>query len=60
MRKALIIGENDLATMRPDLAEEWNFEKNGEIKPYDVTCGSNKKVWWICKHGCCLFQKDKS
>ena len=55
MRKALIIGENDLATMRPDLAEEWNFEKNGEIKPYDVTCGSNKKVWWICKHGCCLF-----
>ena len=42
---------NSLATLRPDLAEEWNWEKNGELTPSDVTCGSNKKVWWMCKYG---------
>lgn len=36
-----------LAEARPDLAKEWNYEKNGDLKPEDVSCGSNKKVWWI-------------
>ena len=35
-----------LAEARPDLAKEWNDEKNGDLKPEDVSCGSNKKVWW--------------
>ena len=35
-----------LADERPDLAKEWNYEKNGDLKPEDVSCGSNKKVWW--------------
>lgn len=35
-----------LAEARPDLAKEWNYEKNGDLKPKDVSCGSNKKVWW--------------
>ena len=35
-----------LAEARPDLAKEWNYEKNGGLKPEDVSCGSNKKVWW--------------
>ena len=35
-----------LAEARPDLAKEWNYEKNGGLKPDDVSCGSNKKVWW--------------
>ena len=35
-----------LAEARPDLAKEWNYEKNGDLKPEDVSCGSNKKVWW--------------
>lgn len=33
-----------LAEARPDLAKEWNYEKNGGLKPEDVSCGSNKKV----------------
>ena len=42
-------GFNDLATTRPDLMIEWNFEKNTTIKPTEITKGSGKKVWWICK-----------
>ena len=35
-----------LAEARPDLAAEWNYEKNGDLKPEDVSCGSKKKIWW--------------
>ena len=28
----VIRGKNDLATLRPDIAAEWNDEKNGELK----------------------------
>ena len=41
-------GFNDLATVRPDLAAQWHPEKNGDLKPADVTAGSAKRVWWIC------------
>lgn len=27
---------------------EWNYVKNGDVKPDDVSVGSGKKVWWIC------------
>lgn len=35
-----------LAEARPDLAKEWNYEKNGDLKPEDVSYGSKQKVWW--------------
>lgn len=44
--KAVWVGFNDLATLRPDLAAEWHPENNGDLKPTDFTVGSNKKVWW--------------
>lgn len=40
---------NCLATVRPDLTSEWHPTKNVTLTPYDVTCGSNKKVWWQCR-----------
>lgn len=40
---------NCLATTNPEIAEEWDYEKNGNLTPYDVTSGSKKKVWWRCK-----------
>ena len=43
--------ENCLAKVNPELAKEWHPTKNGDLTPFDVTCGSNKKVWWICKNG---------
>lgn len=39
-------GFNDLATTHPELCKEWNYKKNGTLKPEDVTAGSQKKVWW--------------
>ena len=36
-----------LAEARPDLAKEWNYEKNGDLRPEDMSYGSKKKVWWI-------------
>lgn len=47
-RGRAIPGINDLATLRPDIAAQWDYEKNGALKPEDVTVGSNKKVWWKC------------
>lgn len=49
--KKIIIGFNDLLTNCPEVAEEWNYEKNFDLKPTDVTVSSNKKVWWKCKYG---------
>ena len=44
-----IKGENDLATLRPDVAEYWNYEKNGDKKPENFKCSSGIRVWWKCK-----------
>ena len=41
-------GENDLASVRPDLLNEWDYEKNCDILPTDFTRNSNQKVWWKC------------
>lgn len=49
--KKLIIGENDLLSTNPEVAKEWNYKKNGDLKPNIVLPGSSKKVWWICGKG---------
>ena len=41
---------NSLEFKRPDLAMEWNFEKNKKLKPTEVTSGSERLVWWLCKN----------
>lgn len=40
--------KNTLQDKFPDIAAEWDYEKNGELKPDTVSYGSNHKVWWIC------------
>lgn len=37
-----------LATDFPEIASEWNHEKNGALRPEDVTRGSQRSVWWVC------------
>lgn len=44
-------GVNDLLTLNPKLAKEWDYEKNYPLRPEDVMPHSNKKVWWICPNG---------
>ena len=46
-----IKGENDLQTVNPTLAKEWNYEKNNGLPPTDVMPNSVKKVWWKCSKG---------
>ncbi len=49
--RKILIGYNDLQTVNPTLANEWNFEKNSDLKPENFTANSNKKVWWKCRKG---------
>ena len=46
--KKPINGLTDLLSLNPILAKEWNYEKNGGIKPSDFSTASGKKVWWKC------------
>ena len=46
----ILPGENDLASLNPELAKEWNYEKNGDLLPTMVGVHSTKKVWWKCKN----------
>ena len=47
--KEILIGYNDLKTIRPDLAEEWDYDLN-ERNPEEYTASSNKKANWVCKN----------
>ena len=49
--KKVLKGFNDLQTVNPALAKEWNYEKNNGLGPADVTPNSNKKAWWKCSKG---------
>ncbi|MDE6442762.1 MAG: hypothetical protein K2L12_08445, partial [Clostridia bacterium] len=46
--RRVLIGFNDFQTLCPELAKEWDYENNTELKPNQVVSGSNKKVSWIC------------
>ena len=37
-----------IETEFPELASEWDTEKNGILKPSMFTKGSDHKVWWKC------------
>lgn len=45
----IIIGENDLASQFPEIAKEWDYEYNGDLKPENIRMKSGKKVGWICE-----------
>jgi hypothetical protein len=38
-----------LAIKNPELIDEWHPTLNGSLTPYNVSYGSQKKVWWICR-----------
>ena len=40
-----------LAVCRPDLAAEWDYERNGNLTPNDISKSSSKRVWWVCPNG---------
>lgn len=51
VKKMLVPGFNDLATVRPDLVSLWDDDANGDMKPSDVLTGSFREVTWRCPKG---------
>lgn len=48
--KKSIVGENDFATLFPDIASQWDYEKN-IYSPTDYLPKSNQLIYWICENG---------
>ena len=42
--------QNNLLINFPEIAKEWDYEKN-EKQPEEYVHGSNERVWWKCKEG---------
>ena len=51
MPRRALSPEHNLAVKFPEVAAQWNYLKNGDLTPEDVTLGMKKKVWWICDKG---------
>lgn len=41
-------GENDLLSQNPELAKEWDYDRNGDLTPDKITVNNGKRVWWVC------------
>ena len=42
----MLVGVNVLATTDPEIANEWDYERNGNITPREVVRTSRKVYWW--------------
>jgi len=43
--------KKSFAETHPEVAKQWHPTKNADLSPFDITSGSNKKVWWKCPKG---------
>src|SRR5258708_3545091 len=43
-----VVKSNCLATIHPEIANQWHPTKNLPLLTTQVTAGSSKKVWWQC------------
>lgn len=48
--RKILKGCNDLATLFPKLAKEWDYNKNKK-DPSNYSKSAEDKVWWICPNG---------
>ena len=49
--KEIINQDGSLLDNYPQIAKEWNYTKNGDLKPENITSHSPRKVWWNCPNG---------
>ncbi|MCH5316307.1 MAG: zinc-ribbon domain-containing protein, partial [Eubacterium sp.] len=45
------MAEKKYVTDNAELMAEWNWERNTDVTPSQLTIGSHKKVWWKCNKG---------
>jgi hypothetical protein len=50
LNRRLLVGFNDLMSRRPDLAAEWNYERNS-VSPAEVIYSTKSRYWWLCDIG---------
>ncbi|MBQ6493395.1 MAG: zinc-ribbon domain-containing protein [Erysipelotrichaceae bacterium] len=48
--RSVLQGYNDLQTLRPELAKQWDFKRN-DFGPDQIQQFSMKKAFWICDKG---------
>lgn len=46
-----MVVENNITITHPDIAKEWDYEKNNGLLPTEVTKGQTKEVYWKCPNG---------
>ncbi|WP_104088710.1 zinc-ribbon domain-containing protein [Cryobacterium sp. N19] len=44
-------GVNDLQTMRPTIASQFDVHRNGGLTAADVAISSSTNYWWLCEQG---------
>lgn len=49
--KKVVAGQNDLASVFPNIALQWHATRNGNRQAENVTAFSNSRVWWRCDQG---------
>ena len=52
---SVVSDKNRLTLKFPELLEEWDYIKNEKLCPKNVSYGSEKKVWWICRKEDCKY-----
>lgn len=40
--------ETSLRALFPEIARQWHPIKNDPLTPDQVTCGSSRRIWWVC------------
>ena len=50
-QRRVLAGYNDLGTKFPEIAKQWDYEKNAPLTPQETMAYSNRKVWWRCELG---------
>lgn len=56
----LLKGFNDLKSRFPEIAGDWDDEKNYPIRSDDVFPGTNKKYWWKCNNNHSYYKSPAS
>ena len=43
--------DRNFALDHPELLSQWDYDKNGDLKPNEILSGYSKKVHWVCDYG---------
>lgn len=49
--RKVIPGKNDLETIFPEIASEWDIKKNNGVLPKNISPFTYNSYWWICPKG---------